>query len=181
MGQAPGEIKCAEARSGILGREFFPTAGVADAIEAAPEGTERNRLVALAAPDDRALQAHLNIRRRFERYFFRMHPGAHRVVVPLKRSGKEVVAYGTSDARDVGNEKWLDPVDAKAPDVFRVVAPGHAAADPRPVPVVHFPKGNFVADDMGRNVTFKDREVVDCGNWPQGDGSVAGQRNRGER
>ena len=95
----------------------------------------------------------------------------------LKRSHEKVVANEPRDAGDVGNVERLDPVDAKAPDIFRIVAPGHATAHPRPIPVVHFSEGDFVADDVGRNVTFKDREVVDRGNRAQRDGGVAGQGN----
>src|ERR1700689_2737726 len=74
IGQAPGEVHSAEAGAGVPGRELFPSAGVADAVEATPERTERNWFVALASPNNRAFKSEFKVRRGLDRNLFRMDP-----------------------------------------------------------------------------------------------------------
>src|SRR3984957_12212620 len=103
IGQAPGEVEGTEAGAGVPGRELFPSVGVADAVEATPERTECNGLVSLASPNNRALKSEFKVRGGLERNLFRMHPGAHWIVVALERSHEEVVSDQPCDTRDVRN------------------------------------------------------------------------------
>src|SRR5271154_776077 len=89
IGQAPGEVHSAEAGAGVVARELFRSVGVADAVEATPECTQRNRRVVNASPDDGALKSEFKVRCGLDRKFLRMDPGAHGIVMALKRPHEE--------------------------------------------------------------------------------------------
>src|SRR5882757_4744220 len=110
-----------------------------------PKSTQRDGRVVNTAPDDGALEAEFKVWGRLERNLFRVRPRADRHVMTLERPHKKVVADETRNARDVRNIERFNPVDPKAPDVLRIVAPGHATAHARSIPVVHFSKGDLVA------------------------------------
>src|ERR1700733_4264609 len=84
IGQAPGEVEGTEAGAGVVARKLFPSVGIADAVDAMPERTQRNRRVVHASPNDGALKSELKVRRGLEGNLFRMDPGAHRDVVALE-------------------------------------------------------------------------------------------------
>src|ERR1700728_4859226 len=114
IGQAPGEVHSAETGAGVPGRKLFPSVGVADAVETTPERTQCNGLVPLASPNNRSFKSEFKVRRGLESNFFRVDPGAHRIVVTLERSHEEVVSDQPCDAGDVRNIERLNPIDAKA-------------------------------------------------------------------
>src|SRR5580658_8808213 len=127
IGQAPGEVHSAEAGAGVVARELFPSVGVADAVEAMPERTQRNRRVVHPSPDNGALKSEFKVRCGLDGNFFRMDPGAHGIVMALQRSHEKIISDESYNAGDVGDVQRLNPIDAKAPNIFRIVAPGHTA------------------------------------------------------
>src|SRR5665213_2922682 len=132
--EAPGEVEGAEAGAGVVAADLFGEGGVVDVEEALEEGVDGDRSVALAAPDDGALEAELEVRCGSECEHFGMDPGVVGVGVALQGADEEGVTDGSEDSGEIRDVPGLDAVDAEGVDIFGVVAPGHAAAESRAHP-----------------------------------------------
>jgi len=77
--------------------------------------------VALAAPDDGALEAELEVHCGPEADLLNMHPGIVGIGVAFERTHQKLVTEWASENGEQRNEQRLSSVDAEGVDVLRVV------------------------------------------------------------
>ena len=121
---------------------------------------QRHRLVAFAAKHNRPLQAELEIACRLERDRLRVRVIVVWIGMALQTAVKEVVSHRPNQPRKVLDMQWLNPIDAKRIDVFRIVGPRHRTAQSRPKPRVRFAAGDLVPQDVIRQRRLHDPERV---------------------
>ena len=147
--------------------------------------------MALATPDHGALKAKFKVIGGPEADLLDVYPGVARIDhvgdacrwvgfvrwighigVPAEFADHKIVAKRPGEQGEQWNVERLDAVDAEGIDVFGVVGVGHAAAQPRSKPVVLFAEGDFVIEEVGRDVSLHDPCIRRGGDWPHGDGGL---------